>query len=136
MTLAYVPVAKFPNWDGSSRNRHALYIIREPDDDEIKQIISEIVAIQNHVSSFIYTKVHDNTVDWGDESGGYYFITVPVSEHGIAAPVHVHAWEEAGGSYIAPVSFVDQITIEENGDVELRVTADPDDRYAGRLVII
>jgi hypothetical protein len=81
----------------------------------------------------ITATTHDATTSWGAASGGFYTITV--TTHDIATPLAVEAWELSGTDYVTTAK-PDRLLIAANGNVQLRVTEDPDNRYAGRIVVM
>ena len=139
--IAYLPNPTFPTnvWNGVSGSRPALHEIQSPDDTEIKRIIAELIAIQQYLYDGAFTFIHNDTTDWGTESGGLYTITIAASVHKVHNPRIVQAWELNGTDYdlirggVTPT--IDTTSIANNDDVSISVTSAPDRRYAGRIIV-
>ena len=74
--MSYLPSANFPNWKGTSKSRPRLSQIHGADDDEIKQIIAEILAIQSYVVTLknLFSEVEPIEVEPIDTEFGFSLI--------------------------------------------------------------
>lgn len=71
--------------------------------------------------------------DWTGPSGGLYSLTVSESSHNKGINPQVQVFELSGSDYI--LINVD-VVISSLGDVTLNVSQTPDNRFAGKYVII
>lgn len=67
-------------------------------------------------------------------SSGYYIITITEATHGKGAAPGVQIFEQTSTNF--DLVAVDRIRINNLGDIEIRVPAVPDLRFAGRIVIL
>ena len=82
-----------------------------------------------------YERIIFNVSEWGAESGGDYTISIPASTHGLSRRVHIAYVVRTVGGVNEPVDpSLGRIT-EATGDVTLSVTATPDNRFVGRIVL-
>lgn len=81
-----------------------------------------------------YTATFNDTSDWGSPSGGYYSIVIPESSHGAGLHPMIQIYELNGTDFqlVTPAITVDSIT----GDVTIGVIEIPDNRFAGKVVIV
>ena len=80
-----------------------------------------------------YTKLFNNTSDW-TISGQEYFQTITAGTHAKGTTPNVMAFESVGGGSYEQVNLT--IAINGSGDVTLKVSAVPDNRFTGLVVII
>lgn len=81
-----------------------------------------------------YILTFNNTSDWGAASGGYYTITVPVGTHGLGINLTPVVFELSGVDYIQVT--VDELKVNNVGDISIRVLEIPDLRFNDKLIII
>ena len=72
------------------------------------------------------------TTDWGVATGGYYEITIVAATHAKANIGSVQVWQ---GTTDFDLVMPDRVRVNVAGDVLLRVTETPDNRFAGKVVI-
>ena len=79
-----------------------------------------------------YVNTFNATSDWGSASGGQYTITVSADVHGNGANPIVQVYEDVGSVF----KFVslDEMLLSPSGNVLLRVTESPDNRFAGKYI--
>lgn len=82
----------------------------------------------------VFEDVFNNTSDWSGPASGYYSITVLRSVHGKTTHPAVYIYEQDGSDFVNVE--VDQVKINSNGDVSIRVPDTPDSRFNGKLIII
>lgn len=70
---------------------------------------------------------------WGAPIADVFTLTYTAAIHGVAAPRLVQVWELDGADYV--LTTVTSVTIKANNDVVLTVTDNPDNSFAGRIVI-
>lgn len=73
------------------------------------------------------------TTDWAGPSGGEYSITILAATHGKGTSPSVQVFELVTGIYnqVNP-----SINVNGSGDVIVSVTSSPDNRFAGKILII
>ena len=72
--------------------------------------------------------------DWAGPVSSVYEIVVPQATHGITDPLTVQVWEvDSSGLYtqVRP----ETVSIDSDGDIRVAVTATPDSRFLGRIII-
>jgi hypothetical protein len=79
-----------------------------------------------------YSAPFNNTTDWGTASGGYYTLSVLEAIHEKGTNPTVHVYESSGGGY---ENVVVHILIDASGNVELKVSEVPNNRFIGKVVI-
>lgn len=79
-----------------------------------------------------YEAEFNSTTDWGSPSGGIYTYTVLQATHGRTNP-NVQVYELSGSDY---VEVIMSVKINASGDVLLEVMQTPDNRFAGKVIII
>jgi len=80
--------------------------------------------------SSVTTDSFNATTDWGSPSGGYYSYTFT---HSLATNDYlIQIWDDTG----TPVEVQPTIEQTTNNSVTLKVTDAPDNRFAGRIIII
>lgn len=80
-----------------------------------------------------YTATFNNTTDWGVSAPDYTF-TVLATNHGKGITPSVQVFEDIGGGSYEEV--ITNITINSSGDVILKVSQSPDNRFNGLVLII
>ena len=80
-----------------------------------------------------YVAAFNATTSWGSPVAGYYSIVIAQSAHlkGIDPVIQVYETVLTNDELID----VDTITVNEFGDVTIRVTSTIDTRFAGKIVI-
>lgn len=81
-----------------------------------------------------YSNTFNATTDWGVASGGYYTIAITAANHGRGTTPLVQVYEQSGSDY--DLVMPDRLRVTALGQVEIRVTETPDNRFAGRYLII
>ena len=81
-----------------------------------------------------YVHSFNATTDWGDVSGGYFYITVTAATHGRGAQPSVSVREIVGTEHIQVSP--DRLVVEDSGNVVIRVPADPNLKFAGEMLFI
>ena len=81
-----------------------------------------------------FTALFNNTSDWGTASGGFYTLTITQATHTRGLSPQVMVFEESGSDFVKV--GLDEVKVLANGDVELRVTEDPNCRFAGKAVLV
>lgn len=76
----------------------------------------------------------DATTSWGTAAGGYYTITVTAATHGRGVSPTAQLFRSSGTDYLHEAP--DEMKINSSGDVIFRVTEDPDERFAWKLVVV
>ena len=73
------------------------------------------------------------TVDWSGPSGGEYSITILQATHLKGTSPNIEVFELTAGVYyqVSP-----SVEVDASGNVTVRVTASPDLRFAGKILII
>lgn len=86
-----------------------------------------------------YTRLISSTAEWSGPSGGFYTISIPASVHGLGRIVVV---SDVHGVITPPFSeplqpdwTIDQSTGATGGDVVVKVTATPDNRFLGWIIL-
>ena len=84
-------------------------------------------------SSEAYVQSFNNTSDWGSPSGGFYSITILQSTHEKGTAPQVQTFENIAGSF----NLIDtSVEVNASGDITISVASSPDNRFAGRIVIL
>ena len=90
------------------------------------------VSAANVASKYVQT--FNATTDWGTPSGGYYTIAILAANHNKGTNPIIQIYEQVGADFdlIQP----DRIRVTSTGQIEFRVTEIPDNRFAGKYIII
>jgi len=101
--------------------------------DDVGYILNRTgFAIEGVDAKSSYAQAFNNTVDWGTASGGIYTLIVTESLSGCGLFPHIQVEELSGYDFIR----VDVDTmVKANGDIHIRVTESPDNRFNGRILI-
>ena len=91
------------------------------------------LGIVGNVPAFRYVRTHNATTDWTLVED-YYTITITASTHGMGTDPVVQYYETIGTDDIEVTP--DRSLVNENGDITFRVPAEPDLRYAGKVVVM
>lgn len=115
--------------DGTLRSANTTYETLVTADDDIpnKKYVDDQIAGINYVQIF------NATTDWGTAVAGFYTITILGSVHtrGVNPVIQVYSGT-TNYDYVLP----DRIRINSStGDVSIRVSDVPDNRFAGKIVI-
>jgi hypothetical protein len=78
-----------------------------------------------------YSLSFNSTTDWGAASGGYY--TMTATHNSGSNDLLVEVWDSTSGLVQALPDQIDQTSINA---INFRVTSTPDNRFAGRIVIL
>lgn len=82
-----------------------------------------------------YSQAFNNSTDWGSPSGGYYKITISGATHNLGVNIKNVVVSEIDGIYLSP-NLTGIAVNSLNGDVEVFIGSVPDNRFAGKVVII
>ena len=80
-----------------------------------------------------YVDTFNATTDWSGPTNGYYSRTVSAATHGMSATPFVTIREGSNPYYDV---IADQLYIENNGDITIKVTQAPDLRFAGQMIVM
>ena len=80
-----------------------------------------------------YAASFNNTTDWGSPSGGFYTLEILAAIHEKGTTPLVTVYESASGGY---ENVVVHILIDVSGNIQLKVTETPNNRFTGRVVIL
>lgn len=80
-----------------------------------------------------FSDTMNSSTDWGSPSGGYYSITITAGTHGKGTSPVVQVFELISGSF---EDIGTDIIVNSSGDVSVRVTSVPDNRFAGKIIIV
>lgn len=93
---------------------------------------SRLRGIDEAIASLVNIEFDFVIGDWVLE-GSYYVIDVTTTKHGSGELPMYQIYEKIGLEYHS-VSL-DSIILQSNGDFKIRVLADPDLRFNGRLIV-
>ena len=81
-----------------------------------------------------YTEEFNDTTDWGSPLGGFYTRTILAATHQMGQYPDAKAWYNNGLSYEAG-TLSDILLDKATGNITLRVSDIPDNRFAGLLMV-
>jgi len=82
-----------------------------------------------------YVKTFNATTDWGTASGGQYTMAIAESVHNMGATPFYQLEELSGSDYIKVIGEEEKVA-SATGDITIRVSDNPDGRFAGRCVVL
>jgi len=95
------------------------------------------VATTEFVAQYVSTKYSfsfNNTTDWGTSDGTDYTISVAHATHNRGTDPSIQVFSFNGTSY--SLASPDSLQVFTNGDVSFSVSASPDGRFTGRILIL
>lgn len=80
-----------------------------------------------------FSDTFDATTDWGSATGGFYSITIAEATHGQGDDPLIQIYE---GTTTFEIVQPDEVSIAANGSITFRVAETPDNRFAGKILIL